>query len=59
MSFYDKTMAYALTAEEASERIASVLKAAGIEAYITGHISATFPDGEKALYKALEVDTHK
>lgn len=50
----------ALTETEVSERIAAVFKAVGIEALITGaHITAIFPDGERALFKNLEVDTRK
>lgn len=49
-----------LTETEVSERIAAVFKAVGIEALITGaHITAIFPDGERALFKNLEVDTRK
>lgn len=49
-----------LTAEETVWRIKQVLKAAGIEAFITeARISAYFPDGAVAVFKQLELDTHK
>jgi hypothetical protein len=49
-----------LTEEEVVWRIKGVLKAAGIEAFITdARISAVFPDGAEAFYQQLELDTRK
>lgn len=49
-----------LSTYDVSYRIAAVLKVAGIEALIThAKVSAHFPDGAKALYVDLEIDTRK
>ena len=58
MNLFETPHKHSLSSEEVSERIANVLRDAGIRALITGAaISAKFPDGESALFKDLEVDT--
>lgn len=45
---------------EASARIKGILKAAGVEAFITdARMSAVFPDGSVAFFQQLELDTRK
>jgi hypothetical protein len=55
-----KTDVASLTDTDVAWRIKTILKAYGVEALITGaHISAVFPDGAKALFRNLEIDTRK
>lgn len=47
-----------MSIEDVSWRIKTILKAAGVEAFITdAKISAIFPDGKRAFFTNLELDT--
>lgn len=63
MTFQNKVnfdTATMIDGEEVSQRLAGILRAAGVDMLITdARVSAVFPDGSVAYYQPLHMDTKR